>query len=363
VDGGGACRGTEAPHGGESVTAARAALAYFHGDDAYGLDRAADAAFERFVATAPGLERLRVSGDATSAGRIAERVATGSLFGGGTCVIVVDPSPLVRTRDDRDAVISLLEMVAAGNAVVFLETNDGSNRRPAALVAIEKAVGAAGGEVREVKAPKEGQLAGWIEQRARDRGLVLGPGAARELATRVGGFVREGDVDRRRQGQLAVGELDKLSLYHQGAPVSVDDVKALVAEVVPGSAWAFLDAVAQRKVGRALELLERLLESTPELVVMAQLHRRMRELVEVADHLAAGASPGSLVRTLGLKPFRAEKLVEQARTWTQPELDAALDGLVELDATVRGAPGTPSGEAQRRLAFVLWVGDRVGHAA
>ena len=42
----------------------------------------------------------------------------------------------------------------------------------------------------------EGALAGWIEAEARDRGLVLGPGAAKELAERIGGFVREGDAER-----------------------------------------------------------------------------------------------------------------------------------------------------------------------
>jgi DNA polymerase III delta subunit len=66
------------------------------------------------------------------------------------------------------------------------------------------------------------------------------------------------------------------------------------------------------------------------------------------------------VRTLGLKPFRAEKLVEQARAWSQSDLDEALLSLVELDATVRGAPGTPVGDAQRRLAFVMWLGEKVG---
>jgi DNA polymerase III delta subunit len=66
------------------------------------------------------------------------------------------------------------------------------------------------------------------------------------------------------------------------------------------------------------------------------------------------------VRTLGLKPFRAEKLAEQAHAWSQEELDAALEALVELDATVRGAPGTPAGDANRRLAWTMWVGDRVG---
>jgi DNA polymerase-3 subunit delta len=248
--------------------------------------------------------------------------------------------------------------IAAGNGLVFVESTDGTNRRPAALVALEKAVREAGGETREIKAPKEGQLTNWIEQRATERGVRLASGAARELATRVGGFVREGDVDRRGQSQLAVAELDKLALYRPEVPVSVEDVKQLVAEVVPGSAWAFLDAIGLRRTSKAIELLDTMLDTTPDLVLLVQLHRRVRELIEVADHLASGATPGSLVRTLGLKPFRAEKLVEQARTWTQQELDAALVSLVELDATVRGAPGTPVGDAQKRLAFVLWISDR-----
>ena len=71
-------------------------------------------------------------------------------------------------------------------------------------------------------------------------------------------------------------------------------------------------------------------------MVLVQLHRRIRELLEVADHLAAGATAGSLVRTLGMKPFRVEKLVGQARRWTLAELDDALEGLLDLDAHGEG---------------------------
>ena len=51
--------------------------------------------------------------------------------------------------------------------------------------------------------------------------------------------------------------------------------------------------------------------------------------------------------------YRMEKLRDQARVWTTTELTAALDGLVELDAMVKNAPGSEVGEAQRRLAFGL----------
>ena len=55
--------------------------------------------------------------------------------------------------------------------------------------------------------------------------------------------------------------------------------------------------------------------------------------------------------------FRASTLATQARNWTTAELADALDGLVELDALVKGAPGTSADAAQRRLAFTLWVMD------
>jgi DNA polymerase III subunit delta len=343
------------------VTSLRPVLAYYRGDDGYALEGAARAIGDG-LAEASGAppERWRVNGSETTPPAILERVATAPMFGGGALVVVVDPSPLLRSKADRTALEQTLALAAPGNAVVFLETGDAGARRSAALQHLEAAVRDAGGEVREFRAPREGQLAGWITARASERGWELGPGAAKELARRVGGFVREGDVDRRGQGQLAVAELAKLALYRGGEPIREEDVQALVSEVVPGSTWAMLDAIAERNTRVAGPLLDRLLETTPEPVVLVQLHRRIRELIEVADHLAAGATPGSLVRTLGQKPFRVEKLVGQARRWSPAELELALEGLLELDAAVKGVPGAAATDRQRRLLFVRWIGERVG---
>ncbi len=78
------------------------------------------------------------------------------------------------------------------------------------------------------------------------------------------------------------------------------------------------------------------------------------------DLLPAQGKQGPLpaiARAMKLKGYPAEKLAKQAAAWSLPELDAALEGLAELDARVKGAE--PASEAQRRLAFVLWVRDRV----
>ena len=128
----------------------------------------------------------------------------------------------------------------------------------------------------------------------------------------------------------------------------------------PGSVWALTDAVGQRDGGKAAALIDRLAGSTPEPVLLAVLHRRIRELIEIADLVAAGASEEIAAQDARAPSFRAQQLTTQARRWSLGELQAALEDLLALDATVKGAPGSPSGEAQSRLGFTLWIAD---HAA
>jgi len=279
------------------------------------------------------------------------------MFGGGSLVILRGAGGLIRSNDQRDLLLGALASIAPGNGLAIVEETESGAKEPPSKT-LSEAIRAAGGEIRQFKALREGALAGWIEERARERQIKLAGGVARELATRVGGFVREGDVERQQQGRIAVMELEKLALRHvDDQPVTVEDVQALVPEAVPGSMWAFVDAVGMRQRVRALELLERLIEDKPAPVLLAVLHRRIRELIEVQDRLERGESPGSLVRSMRLVPFRAETLARQARAWNGPELDAALEGLVELDAQVKGVGGRASTDARDRLAFDLWITD------
>ena len=335
-----------------------APLGYYWGDDSYGVSRGPDGLAARLAGDGPPLDRLRLTGAATSADEIAERVATATLFGGGTLVIVAEPGPLVSTKPLAARLADALGTIAAGNGLAFLDTVDGSEsfRRPASLETLRNAVAAAGGEVREFKAPTSDGMARWIADRARERGIDIAGPAAQVLAERVGAFVRERDVDRRRQGELAVAELEKLALYRLDAQIRPEDVKALVAETVPGSTWAFLDAVGLRRAAEAAGLADRL-DEVPSPVLVVHLHRRLRELIQIADLLASGAQAGGLVRTLKLNPYRAEMLTKQALQWTLPELEAALAGLLELDATLKGRDG--GGETRRRSAVSLWIADYV----
>jgi DNA polymerase-3 subunit delta len=339
-------------------------LLYVWGDD----ELVAERLVGRFATALAGelgspLERWDLRGDlataATGAAQLQERLATAVLFGGGTLAVVTNPGALVRRNDTRDRVLEAIGLLAAGNALAFVEAAKSGAKGPGSKRLVD-AIKAAGGAVREATAPRPTALGAWIESEARDRGMRLAPGAARALADRLGSRVTEGDVDRRFLSRIASGELVKLALRHaiDGGPVTADDVQALVAEATPGSVWALTDAVGDRRQDAALVALDRLLDTTPEPVLLAVLHRRVVELLELGDRLASGAALPAAAKAMGItSEYRARTLAGQARRWTTTELSRALEGLVELDAMVKGAPGSAADIAQRRLAFTMWIRD------
>lgn len=343
-----------------------ARVAYFFGDDDLTIDRAVRRFGQEVAAGGEPLERWDLRGNrnvaAAQIGELHGRVATATMFGGGTLAVVTNAGALAVRTEDRDALLATIPLVAAGNALAFVEQSQSGAKYPG-QTKVSAAVKGAGGVVRGIESPKEGALAAWIDGEARDRGIRLGVGAAKELATRIGGFVREGDAERRDQTRRASMELDKLALYRPDGVVSPDDVRELVAEAVPGSAWALADAVAERDAAKALHLLDALAETMAEPVVVVVLHRRVRELLELLDRMPGAKNLAAVALAMGIKhEFRARRLAEQARKWQLDELIAAIDGLLELDAVVKGAPGRGGGDAHHRLAFALWIGDHVAPA-
>ncbi|HEY5628785.1 MAG TPA: DNA polymerase III subunit delta, partial [Candidatus Limnocylindrales bacterium] len=342
-------------------TADRPQVVYLWGDDEWAMERfVATLATELERDTGAAPERWRVNGRETSAEAIAERVSIAPMFGGGTVAIVTNPSQLVRSKALRESLDRVIASVAPGNALVFFEfdTTDG-RKRPKSLTDLEAAVIRAGGAVRPCRAPNAGEMPSWIGGRAKELGVELAPEAAKEIARRIGSFASEGDVDRRGMGAMAVGELGKLALYRGAEPVTVEDVRALVAEVVPDSLWALSDAVALRRAERVGPALDRALETQPEQVLLVLLHRRLRELLIAADARATGTKPGDLVKLIGGSPYVVQRRAEQATAWTVPELVSALEGLLELDRMAKHADVEGTTDGQRRMAWVAWVAERV----
>jgi DNA polymerase III delta subunit len=89
------------------------------------------------------------------------------------------------------------------------------------------------------------------------------------------------------------------------------------------------------------------------------LHRRLRDLILVREHLDSGSKPPQIVRDLKLQPFRARKLAEQAASWSIESLEAALADLLALDLRSKGIAldGSTLQMSERidALAFQTWI--------
>ena len=105
-----------------------APLGYYWGDDAYSVSRGPDALATRLAGGGPPLDRVRLTGNSTTADEIAEKVATATMFGGGTLVVVAEPAPLVLNKPLAARLAAVFDAVADGNGLVFLDLVDDSLR-------------------------------------------------------------------------------------------------------------------------------------------------------------------------------------------------------------------------------------------
>ncbi|CAN5437053.1 hypothetical protein BH24CHL9_BH24CHL9_13740 [soil metagenome] len=330
-----------------------ASLAYFWGEDSFGIERAALEFAVRVAHAGDTMLTWRTSGEdaaegsegSTPAARrrastldgIEQHIGSAPLFGGGTLVVVRQPGSLLAESAARERLIRIARTVPPGNALCFTDLVGSGARGPAASGVLRDVVAEVGGSVGEFAVPAAGRMEAWLRERASALGVTLEPGAARLLAERVGAHVREADVDRRHRTELANAELEKLALYRPEGTIAEADVEALVSASVPASMWGFLDALGSRASSSAARLGDDLLrDGAPMPVLVAQVHRRLRDLILVREHLDTGSRPADIVRSLKVQPFRAQKLAEQARTWTADGLEAALAELVDLDLSSKG---------------------------
>ncbi len=245
-------------------------------------------------------------------------------FATGRRFLVVDG--VERWKDDavKKHLVGVLASVSPDTTVAFFGREDGRAKVPASLA---KAVAAAGGVVRAETAVKGREMIPWVRGEAGRHGIELDGVAAATLVAEVG----------ERQQRL-VRELEKLALYHgRGARLGEEEVRVLAAPSSETQIWGFVDAVAggdgRRAVREYLTLREQG-ESLPRLVPM--IAKRVREVLGIAQKLAAGEAPAQIKAGFKGSPWAADKRIKEARGADPQRLRLALETLADLELDTRG---------------------------
>jgi DNA polymerase III subunit delta len=184
----------------------------------------------------------------------------------------------------------------------------------------------------------DNQAVEWIERAVRAKGARVTREAASALVARCGVSL-----------WTLTQEIEKCLTYALGREASgpvqlgLEDVRAVAGFSREYATWDFADAVGSRNLGRALDVLEKLLldnQSAPQLLV--ELYRRTVLLLRIRQRLDSGASPSSIGAALRLKPFFADLYLRQARSYSTEELKMAVGTLARADLHLKTGRLEPS---------------------
>jgi DNA polymerase-3 subunit delta len=273
---------------------------------------------------ARGVEKLRRGRAAEAydaAGMRPEAVVSAcnsfSLFGEGPFVVV-------RNLDAWNAaqkalIVDYLQDPPPDADLLLLGKKLGARER--LLAAVKKS-----GEVHNFEQPTGKDLVKWVVGHAGKLGLDLPEDVAEDLATRCSG-------DKMR----LVREIEKLVLYVGEGTATHEDVAVLCPPDVQSNIFAFVDSLAAGQRGRAVRLLEDLIETGEPPLRLTFMIRRQFQLVARARSLfEGGASHSDAARELTVPPFVARKLEEQGRKLDDGDLERALALVLDLESGLKG---------------------------
>jgi DNA polymerase-3 subunit delta len=237
-------------------------------------------------------------------------------------------------QDEAQALLDYLPNVPHTTSIAFIEEG---RLDPKAL---EEVIPRGRAFVREF--PRVQDVAGFVRQRARSVEVDLDEGAVRELASLGGADLRRLDT-----------ELRKLAVYAAGRTITRTDVRELVVgrDV---QVWALLDALAERRVDRALRALRQLYAQgeSPEALLGRDIAPHYRRLMVARELSLASREERARVdvSALGLNPATVPKWTDQAERFEPAELERALQLLLDLDRQIKTGEASP--EAALELAIV-----------
>lgn len=202
--------------------------------------------------------------------------------------------------------------------------------------AAAKAIAKLGGEVNISGMPRWDQLARWIEHRVQQKGGRIARAATQELSSLP--------IEDLRQLDLI---LETLVTYAGGQVIGVDDVRALVHLSREVDVFDLVDAVGARDRRAALAAYRRLLaENVSPIYLLVMLTRQVRLLLLTHEALERRED---VVGSVKVHPRVAQKLTQQARTFSVERCLAAFQRLAAVDQSIK------LGEANEELAVELLI--------
>lgn len=167
----------------------------------------------------------------------------------------------------------------------------------------------------------------WVLERSKQLSLFISPIFAKELVHRLGSDL-----------WCMQKTLEKLSARANGKEITKEIIEEMVPFVFEDQIFALVDALSQRSAETCLRILkEQRSLGIDDVYLFGMFLRQVRLLLQVHSFLQIhpSATKQTIAQELEIHPFVAQKILLQARNFTQEELLFAHTFLFELDYKIK----------------------------
>jgi DNA polymerase-3 subunit delta len=310
-----------------------------HGDEAF-LKRQVLAVLQQRVLGTDG-DSFGVSshpGDKATFAAIHDELITLPFLAPRRLVVVENADPFVtRFREQLEKHVTKVAGDSEPRGVLVLDVRTWTSTTKLAKMLGEGAI--------VCKALPIAKLPAWCVQRSSTAyGKQLLSAAAQLLVELVGPEM--GQLDQ---------ELAKLAVYAGDAKrIAAAEVDALVGRSRTETVWKIFDAVGSGQPGRALTILDQMLEQGEEpLAILGGVSWQVRKLAQVFRLTRLGRSLPAALEELRVSPYSARGMEQQLRALGQRRAEHLFDWLLEVDFGMKGGSQLSPRQLLERLIVNL----------
>ncbi|WKZ51330.1 MAG: DNA polymerase III subunit delta [Anaerolineales bacterium] len=238
-------------------------------------------------------------------------------------VIIANPSQKYGAGEPRKKFTEFLGKIPPTTQLVIYETVEPKEAEKHWLVKwVSKNENA---KAEALMAPKARDMTGWIVNEMKRQGGKISSEAAKRLAELVGADTRQ-----------AAQEIAKALAYVNWArPVEVQDVEAVCVSTAEVDIFAFVDSLAAGNGQQSQSMLRKMLEEQDAAAIFPMIVRQFRLLVQAREIVEARGMVQDVQEALGVHPFVAGKIFQQAGRFTMRTLEAVYRRLLKMDEAAK----------------------------
>ena len=166
----------------------------------------------------------------------------------------------------------------------------------------------------------------WVIERSKKKGVPFSAEVAHLMINIVGNDLT--DLDH---------ELEKLSLYLSGAPITEDLIKEHIRGHKHFSVFRMTEALSHKELLPSLEILDQQLQTTPRehVRLFSLLIMQFRRLLIIHSMFSQFKKETEILAKISLPPFLGKQIMAQARNFSYLEIQNIYAELSNLDLRVK----------------------------